>query len=95
MSGDVGANWNSLASIISSNAAHLSSVDFYGRNDMYAFLVFYADLSSDRGGNQYCRDMMEIGNGQLTIEEQRSHFAAWVFMKSPILLGTDVSSKMR
>ncbi|KAF8903142.1 glycoside hydrolase [Gymnopilus junonius] len=36
-------------------------------------------------------DMMEIGNGALTIEEQRSHFAAWAFLKSPILLGTDLS----
>ena len=38
-------------------------------------------------------DMMEIGNGNLTTEEQRTHFAAWVFLKSPILLGTDVSAK--
>ncbi|KAG6896797.1 hypothetical protein C0992_005947 [Termitomyces sp. T32_za158] len=36
-------------------------------------------------------DMMEIGNGALTIEEQRTHFAAWAFLKSPILLGTDLS----
>jgi alpha-galactosidase len=36
-------------------------------------------------------DMMEIGNGNLTIEEQRTHFAAWAFLKSPILLGTDLS----
>ncbi|OCH95116.1 glycoside hydrolase [Obba rivulosa] len=36
-------------------------------------------------------DMMEIGNGNLTIEEQRTHFAAWCFLKSPILLGTDLS----
>ena len=36
-------------------------------------------------------DMMEIGNGNLTIQEQRTHFAAWSFLKSPILLGTDVS----
>ncbi|GJE96637.1 glycoside hydrolase family 27 protein [Phanerochaete sordida] len=36
-------------------------------------------------------DMMEIGNGDLTIQEQRTHFAAWCFMKSPILLGTDLS----
>lgn len=33
---------------------------------------------------------MEIGNGDLTIQEQRTHFAAWVLFKSPILLGTDV-----
>lgn len=35
-------------------------------------------------------DMMEIGNGALTLQEQRTHFAAWIFLKSPILLGTDV-----
>ncbi|RPD75315.1 glycoside hydrolase [Lentinus tigrinus ALCF2SS1-7] len=35
-------------------------------------------------------DMMEIGNGDLTIQEQRTHFAAWAFLKSPILLGTDL-----
>lgn len=37
-------------------------------------------------------DMMEIGNGKgnLTIQEERTHFAVWAFMKSPILLGTDV-----
>ena len=33
---------------------------------------------------------MEIGNGNLTIQEERTHFAAWAFMKSPILLGTNV-----
>ncbi|ETW80921.1 glycoside hydrolase family 27 protein [Heterobasidion irregulare TC 32-1] len=37
-------------------------------------------------------DMMEIGNGDLTMEEQRSHFAVWAFMKSPILLGTNLSA---
>ncbi|TDL18478.1 glycoside hydrolase [Rickenella mellea] len=36
-------------------------------------------------------DMMEIGNGALTTQEQRTHFAAWAFLKSPILLGTDLA----
>jgi len=36
-------------------------------------------------------DMMEIGNGNLTIQEKRTHFAAWAFMKSPILLGAELS----
>ena len=35
-------------------------------------------------------DMMEIGNGNFTVQEERTHFATWAFMKSPILLGTDV-----
>ncbi|KIJ67790.1 glycoside hydrolase family 27 protein [Hydnomerulius pinastri MD-312] len=36
-------------------------------------------------------DMMEIGNGNFNIQEERSHFAVWAFMKSPILLGTTLS----
>lgn len=36
-------------------------------------------------------DMLEVGNGNLTIEENRSHFALWAIMKSPLLIGTDLA----
>jgi len=49
----------------------------------------YTEFTEFWGHNDL--DMMEIGNGDLTIEEQRTHFAAWAFLKSPILIGTDVS----
>jgi len=48
-------------------------------------------ISNDTFGAHGDMDMMEIGNGALTILEQRTHFAAWVMLKSPILLGTDLS----
>ena len=35
-------------------------------------------------------DELEIGNGRLTLAEQRSHFALWCVMKSPLIIGTDV-----
>ncbi len=35
-------------------------------------------------------DMLENGNGALTLAEQRSHFTAWALAKSPLLVGTDV-----
>ncbi|KAH9484982.1 putative alpha-galactosidase B [Psilocybe cubensis] len=50
-----------------------------------------AHLSSVNFFSHNDMDMMEIGNGALTIQEQRTHFAAWAFLKSPILLGTDLS----
>ncbi|KAI5835585.1 glycoside hydrolase family 27 protein [Schizophyllum commune Tattone D] len=31
------------------------------------------------------------GNGDLTFEEAKSHFTAWALMKSPLLIGTDLS----
>jgi alpha-galactosidase len=36
-------------------------------------------------------DMLEVGNGQLTSQETRSHFALWAAMKSPLIIGTDLS----
>ncbi|KAJ7497251.1 glycoside hydrolase [Mycena latifolia] len=51
-------------------------------------------LSNDTFGAHGDMDMMEIGNGALTIQEQRTHFAAWIMLKSPILLGTDASHSL-
>jgi alpha-galactosidase len=36
--------------------------------------------------------MLEVGNGDLTIAEQRSHFTLWALMKAPLLLGNDLQS---
>jgi len=35
-------------------------------------------------------DMLEVGNGYLTLEENRAHFALWAIMKSPLIIGTAV-----
>ena len=36
-------------------------------------------------------DYLEVGNGRLTAEEERSHFAVWAVAKSPLILGTDLT----
>lgn len=36
-------------------------------------------------------DMLEVGNGNLTLAENRAHFALWAMMKSPLIIGTAVS----
>lgn len=40
-------------------------------------------------------DMLEVGNGDLTEEEWRSHFAIWAAMKSPLIIGTTVRSPLK
>ncbi|CAG8561301.1 12429_t:CDS:10, partial [Cetraspora pellucida] len=35
-------------------------------------------------------DMLEIGNGNLTLDEQRSHFSFWAALKAPLILGFDI-----
>jgi alpha-galactosidase len=74
--GDIRPWWSALSSIINSASFIASYTGFYARNDF---------------------DMLEVGNtgvgtppGNLTFEEAKSHFTAWAFLKSPLLIGTDI-----
>ncbi|KFZ09721.1 hypothetical protein V502_08532 [Pseudogymnoascus sp. VKM F-4520 (FW-2644)] len=51
--------------------------------NMNSFLMNYNDHWSHSDA-----DMLEVGNGALTEEENRSHFALWAAMKSPLVIGT-------
>ena len=53
---------------------------------MNSFLGDYTDFT---GHND--PDMLEVGNGDLTVEETRTHFALWALMKAPLLIGTDIT----
>ena len=35
-------------------------------------------------------DMLEVGNGDLTYDENRAHFTLWCMMASPLILGNDI-----
>ena len=35
-------------------------------------------------------DMLEVGNGNLTPEENKSHFTLWCMMAAPLVLGNDI-----
>ncbi|KAL4892089.1 hypothetical protein BDV59DRAFT_193956 [Aspergillus ambiguus] len=37
-------------------------------------------------------DMLEVGNGNLTLAENRAHFALWAAMKAPLIIGTPLDS---
>uniref|UniRef100_A0A5B7BYA0 Alpha-galactosidase n=1 Tax=Davidia involucrata TaxID=16924 RepID=A0A5B7BYA0_DAVIN len=37
-------------------------------------------------------DMLEVGNGGMSLEEYRSHFSIWALMKAPLLIGCDIRS---
>ena len=36
-------------------------------------------------------DMLEVGNGGMTLEEEKSHFALWAISKAPLIIGADLS----
>ena len=37
-------------------------------------------------------DMLEVGNGKLTFNQNRSHFSLWCMMNAPLVLGNDLRS---
>ncbi|KAI0750591.1 glycoside hydrolase [Irpex lacteus] len=69
--GDIEANWASIANLINYNSFITYGTDFNGRNDM---------------------DILEVGNGNLTYDESKTHFTAWALMRSPLLIGTNLSA---
>ncbi len=55
---------------------------------IYEFNVRLAKYASKGHWND--PDMLEVGNGSLTAEENKSHFTLWCMMASPLILGNDV-----
>jgi alpha-galactosidase len=37
-------------------------------------------------------DMLEVGNGGMTVEEYRSHFSLWAELAAPLLAGNDIAN---
>lgn len=37
-------------------------------------------------------DMLEVGNGKLTYEQNKSHFSLWCMLNAPLILGNDLRS---
>ncbi|KAF7360120.1 Alpha-galactosidase [Mycena venus] len=62
--------------------------------DSLAFIInfnsFITQATDFSGHNDM--DMLQLGNGGLTFEEAKSHFTAWALMKSPLLIGTNLSA---
>jgi alpha-galactosidase len=61
-----------------------SSISYIINNN--SFITYAADFY---GHNDL--DMLQLGNGDLDYEESKSHFTAWALMKSPLLIGTDLT----
>lgn len=40
-------------------------------------------------------DMLEVGNGNLTEDENKSHFSLWCMMSAPLILGNDIRALLQ
>lgn len=55
---------------------------------IYRFTVKLYKHSAPGGWND--PDMLEVGNGKLTENENKAHFSLWCMMAAPLMLGNDV-----
>ncbi len=69
------------------NASWLSILGIYSIN---VRLGKYAGV-----GSYNDPDMLEVGNGKLTYDENFSHFATWCMMSAPLILGNDIRKFIR
>jgi alpha-galactosidase len=60
-------------------------------NSMYTILNMQAGLAKYAGpGHWNDPDMLEVGNGKLTLGENRVHFSMWAMLAAPLLAGNDL-----
>jgi alpha-galactosidase len=58
---------------------------------IYANMSLQAGLGSYAGpGHWNDPDMLEVGNGDLTLAENRAHFSMWAMLAAPLLAGNDL-----
>eukprot|EP01018_Ginkgo_biloba_P022381 Gb_21988 [translate_table: standard] len=78
---NVGNSWRTTEDIRDSWESMTSRADL---NNQWAQYAGYGGWNDP--------DMLEVGNGNMTTAEYRSHFSIWALMKSPLLIGCDIRS---
>jgi alpha-galactosidase len=79
-SADVGNSWRTTGDIQDNWKSMIGNLD---QNDKW--------WNYTGAGHWNDPDMLEVGNGGMTTEEYQSHFSLWALVKSPLLIGCDVS----
>jgi alpha-galactosidase len=77
----VGNSWRSTGDI----SPHWNSIKLN-------FLSSQKHIHRNQHGAWADPDMLEVGNGNLTHDEEWTHFALWALVKAPLLLGMDLST---
>lgn len=77
--GRAGNIWRTTGDIQPNWASVMGIYEFNVRLDKYAGPGAFNDP-----------DMLEVGNGKLTYEENKSHFTLWSMMAAPLILGNDI-----
>ncbi|XP_007036954.2 PREDICTED: alpha-galactosidase [Theobroma cacao] len=76
---DIGNSWRTSGDVRDNWDSMIVRAD---RNDEWA------SYAGPGGWND--PDMLEVGNGGMTVDEYRSHFSIWAIAKAPLIIGCDI-----
>ena len=79
--GEYGNSWRTTGDIIDTWKSMIDIID--KNNQWYEF-------AGPGGWND--PDMLEVGNGGMTMEEYKVHFGLWAVSKAPLIIGCDINS---
>jgi len=86
---DVGNIWRSTGDIV----PKWDGKEKWGGNGVVQILDLLDGLEPYAGpGHFNDPDMLEVGNGNLTPDENRAHFAMWAMLAAPLIAGNDLRS---
>ena len=77
---DVGNSWRTSRNINDSWDSMISSIDTNNK---------YYKNAGPGGWND--PDMLEVGNGGMTLTEYKTHFSLWAISKAPLIIGCDIT----
>ncbi|KAH3744287.1 alpha galactosidase [Pelomyxa schiedti] len=78
---DVGNSWRTTGDITDS---WMRVIEILDKNNLWA------DFAGPGAWND--PDMLEVGNGGMSFEEYKAHFALWSLSKAPLLIGCDITA---
>ncbi len=85
----IGHSWRSTGDIIDVWTGH----EKWGGNGVIEIVDMMKPLWSTTGpGHWNDADMLEVGNGGLSYDEQVSHFSLWCLFASPLVAGNDLTT---
>ncbi|KAJ8474526.1 hypothetical protein ONZ45_g15919 [Pleurotus djamor] len=98
---DIAPDWEHIANVINMyappNCFSIPSITFIpspciplGSDIAYVRNSFITQSTDFYGHNDM--DILQLGRGDFTIHEAKSHFTAWALMKSPLLISTNMSA---
>ena len=78
---DVGNSWRTTGDIIDNWKSMIKIIEDNNQWHKYAGHGHWNDP-----------DMLEVGNGGMTLEEYKVHFGLWALVKAPLLIGCDINT---